>query len=92
MGVHVCLVDRDFNDHPEWDDLRKGDDRDLFDSIPEDQMLFLEYNDTGEYLVYFRDSETVIKAIEGAGLEPLERYKFLVDQVYTGKWFLYFSY
>ena len=27
MGLHICIVDKDYKENPDWDFIRQGDDR-----------------------------------------------------------------
>ena len=33
MGIHICLMDEEYNDHPLWESLRQWNDKELLEAM-----------------------------------------------------------
>ena len=85
MGLHICIVTKDGREHPDWDYIRQGDDRDNAKLLTRDHNSWhsgKSYRDDDWLLM--RPTETTLLI----GDRGAEMTKLLEDP----KWWVYISY
>lgn len=93
MGLHICFMDN-FHDHPDWDFLRGGNDKDFATLVCNTIDISLgERNDTGCFRPTADQLLALHKAIDKTDWDNKQRYVDLLNLIPENpSYFLSFSY
>lgn len=94
MGLHICLYTKDGEDHPEWDYIRQGNDRNFPSLIDWDKVedpSFELWEEPEGFIP--TDIDALRQRIIDTDWDDKERYLHLIDLLVNTKGsYLYFSY
>ena len=94
MGVNITIVDKNFNEHPDWDWMRYAGDREvdsILSSVGREEVMHGHWTD-GMFRSRPHDVETLRTALSQHFDYNEERWKQMCDILEDPKWWLHFSY
>lgn len=85
MGVHICIYDKEGNEHPTWDSYRQGDDRENAEALSQDNVQ----HHSGKS--FYEDPYFLLRPTETTVLVG-DRGKEMTEILSDHKWWVYLSY